>query len=79
MTDDEIEMPDGRLARLQYSITNLWDQFGNVDSIQLGIVINVGVGLLGLLLYALTDGWLAVAGIAWFVLNVFPVLRWVMQ
>jgi len=80
MTDDESDyagMPSGRLARLKYAIGNLWSGYGNVDSVGLGIVINVGLALVGVLAYAQFEGAIAIIGAIWAVLNLVPVVQWV--
>lgn len=79
MTDDDsdfADMPSGRRARLQYSISNLWDQFGNVDNVALGLTINIGLASLGLIAFVLGDGLVAWAGIAWAILNGYPLIQW---
>lgn len=87
MTDDEnpyADRPDGKVAQVRYSIANLWSEFGNVDNIQLGIVINVGLGLLGLpvVWFGLnampgTAGLVvAFIGAVWAIVNILPVVQW---
>jgi hypothetical protein len=72
-------MPSGKVARLKYSINNLWDEWGNVDSIGLGIVINLGLAAIGVLGYVWLSGILAYVAAVWAILNVLPVLQWVLR
>jgi Zn-dependent protease len=80
MTKDESDfagMPSGRIARLKYAVGNLWSDYGNVDSVGLGIVINVGLALLGVLVYTQFTGVIAIIGAVWAVFNLVPVAQWV--
>jgi len=81
MSDDEsdfAEMPSGKVARLKYSINNLWEDFGNVDSIGLGIVINLGLAAIGVIGYVWLSGLVAYVALVWAILNVLPILQWVL-
>jgi len=81
MTDDEnpyADRPDGKLNQLQYSISNLWDEFGNVDSVGVGLVVNLGLALIGVVIYWQTTGLVAVAGAIWAILNLLGIIKWVL-
>lgn len=81
MTNDDNpyrDAPDGKLARLRYSISTLWEGFGNVDSVGLGIVINCGLAALGVVVFVATSGLLSYAGAVWAILNIAPVVQWVL-
>lgn len=79
MTEDNLEpIPDDRLGRLRYSITNLWDMWGRIDSVALGLAINVALALVGVVVYLTTSGWLAFAGAVWAMLNFLGPLKWVL-
>jgi len=75
----EFDVPDGKLDKLTYSITNLWDEIGRTDNILFGLVVNVGLALLGVAIYVGTSGILSFLGAAWAMLNALGILRWVMQ
>lgn len=82
MTDQDSDfqdMPTGRTARLKYSISNLWDQWGNVDNEWLGAVINVGLAMFGVVAFVFGSGLVSWAGAAWAVLNLVPVIQWVLR
>jgi len=81
MSDDNdfSDIPTGKTARLRYSINNLWDQWGNVDNERLGLVINLGLASFGVLAWVAFSGLLAWAGVAWAVLNIVPVIQWVLR
>jgi len=81
MSDDDTEYytPESRTDRIKYSVTTLWDDFGRTDSAQLGLVINTGLALLGVIVYILTSGLVSYAGIAWAILNIYPVFQWVIS
>lgn len=70
-------MPSGRLARLKYSISNLWDDFGHVDNLAVGVMINLALVLSGVAIAIGTDGWVSMLGVAWAVLNAYPLVQWV--
>jgi len=74
MTDDN-SIPDGKLNKLTYSITNLWEDFGRTDSLLLGTVVNVALGALGLAVYIAADGLVAFAGAVWAILCGLAILR----
>jgi hypothetical protein len=80
MTQEESDyagMPSGRIARIKYSISNLWDSFGRTDSVGLGVVINLGMVALGIIVYMATTGLLQYAGVVWAIFNAYPLLKWV--
>lgn len=80
MSDDEnpyADVPTGRIARLKHSVTHLLGEFGSADNVQLGIVINVGLALPGLAVFLATSGILSWIGAVWFLLNILPVVQWV--
>lgn len=72
-------MPSGKVAQLRYSISNLWDDFGHTDSVSLGVVINLGMVLLGVLVAFATDGWLSYLGAFWALFNSYPFVQWVLN
>jgi hypothetical protein len=76
--DDEAGRPSvTSWAGLRYSIQSLWSDFGNTDSVGLGLVINLGLAAVGVLIYASTSGWLQFAGAVWAILNVLGIVKWV--
>jgi hypothetical protein len=83
MTSEETEDVDvdtpslTSVAGLRYSIQNLWSDFGNTDSVSLGLVINLGLAAIGVLIYAFGSGWVAFVGAVWAILNVLGIVKWV--
>lgn len=58
-------------------IRYLIDEFGRTDSIQRGLLVNLGMATLGLLGIILTSGYLRIGSAIWIVINLYPVARWV--
>jgi len=82
MGDDEsdfADMPSGKVARLKYSINNLWGEWGNVDSIGLGIVINLGLAAFGFIGYAFLSGIPSYVALVWGIVNILPIIQWVLR
>lgn len=80
MTDDsKLELPDGKLTRLKYSITNLWDDLGRTDSAAFGFLVNGGLALIGGVVALFTTGWIQFIAVAWAILNLIPIFKWVLQ
>jgi len=86
MSDDKIDLDNQGLSDLKFSIRTLWDKVGSTDSIGLGIVINVGLGLLGLpfvwiglnQMAGIAGLVVAFIGAVWALLNIMPVIQWVL-
>lgn len=74
MSDDEA-IPTGKLAQLKYSVSNLWDEFGNVDNLVTGTLINLAIGLPGLAGWLMIDHWLSVVGLLWFLMHVVAIVH----
>jgi len=74
MTND---IPNGTLAKLRYSITNLWDEYGNEESIPVALFINLLFTAVGVGIYLWFDGLVAFAGAVWAILHVLAILKWV--
>lgn len=70
--------PNG-LEQIRFVVGNLWEDFGSTSSALFGLAINVALGSLGVLVYALADGVLAFAGIVWALIHVFAIVSWVMS
>jgi hypothetical protein len=68
-------MPTGRIARIKYSIHNLWDSFGRTDSLGLGVVINLSMIALGIIVYVLSSGLLSYVGAVWAIFNSYPFIK----
>lgn len=62
---------------LRLSITNLWDMFGNTESILIGLLINLSLAATGVAIALLFDGVVAFLGGVWAILNVIGVVKWV--
>lgn len=80
MTENEsdyADAPDGKLNQLKYSVTNLWDELGNTDTIGLGFIVNGSMILLGLVVFLATDGLVSYAGAVWAIFNSYPIIQWV--
>lgn len=76
--DDEAGRPSvTSWGGLRYSVQNLWSDFGNTDSVGLGLVINLGLAAVGVLIYAFGSGWVAFVGAVWAILNVLGIVKWV--
>jgi len=74
---DYADMPSGKVARIKYSISNLWDSFGRTDSVGLGVVINLSMIALGVVVYMSTSGIPSYAGAVWAIFNCYPFAKWV--
>jgi len=70
-------MPSGRIARVKYSIGNLWDSFGRTDSIGLGVIINLSMIALGVIVFYTTSDLVSYAGAVWALFNSYPFVKWV--
>jgi len=78
MTENESDysgMPTGRIARIKYSISNLWDSFGRTDSLGLGVIINLSMIALGIIVYVLSSGLLSYVGAVWAIFNSYPFIK----
>jgi diacylglycerol kinase len=75
--ESAVEVPNGMLAKFRYSITNLWDRFGQQDQIGIALAVNMLLTVFGILVYIWTDGILAFIGAVWGVLHVLAIIKWV--
>lgn len=73
MSDSPI--PDGKLNTLTYAIRNLWEDFGQSDSLLLATAVNVALGALGLAVYLVVDGVVAFVGAVWAILHALAIIR----
>lgn len=81
MSDDTspTTIPTSKRERLVYSITNLVDDFGQTTNPLVGVAVNVGLALPGLVgAYAL-DGWMAGVALTWAIINLAGILKWVIE
>jgi len=76
--DEEYDMPTGRVAQLQYSISNLIEDFGQTDSIGLGLVINLFMVAMGIVIWAAFSGLVAFAGAVFAILHILAIVKWVL-
>jgi len=72
---DEDSIPTESTARLKYSITNLWDEFANVDNLVTGTLLNVAIGLPGLAGWLIVDHWIGLLGLGWFLIHVSAIVQ----
>jgi len=82
MTDDEnpySDAPSGKLNRLKYAISTLWNDFGRADHMIVGLAVNVALSLVGVAVFILTSGVLSYAGAVWAIINILPVVQWVLR
>jgi hypothetical protein len=80
MTENEsdyADAPDGKFNQLKYSVTNLWDEFGNTDSLGFAFVVNTAMILLGVVVFLTFDGLVSYAGAVWAIFNSYPIIQWV--
>lgn len=77
--DSDISVPDSRIDRIKYSITNLWDTLGRTDKPLLGLVINLGVALICGVVWFYTSGIVAFGSAVIAILSVLAVIRWVVS
>lgn len=68
-----------RLNNLTLSISNLWDEFGRVDSPLLGAALNTLFIIAGVLAYEMIGGLIGAAGIVLAILSAIAILLWVMR
>jgi len=76
--DEEYDMPTGRVAQLQYSISNLIEDFGQTDSIGLGLVINLVMVGLGIVVWAAFSGLVAFVGAVFAIVHILAIVKWVL-
>lgn len=76
--NDKWDIPTGRFAQLQLSISNLWDEFGQTESIGLALVINLGLAALGMIGYVALSGIPSYIAGVWAVLNLLGIVKWVL-
>jgi len=80
MSDDsDFDVPTRKRDRLTQSISNLWAEFGTVDSVSLGLVVNLGLALIGVVIWWQTTGLVAFAGAVWAILNLAGIIKWVLK
>lgn len=81
MTDDDNGFEHDPTSRsgLKYAISNLIHQFGTLDNISLAIIINVFFFSVGVVLFYILSGWLSFVAGVWAILNILPVIQWVLQ
>jgi len=82
MTGDDSpfeDAPTDKLGRLRYSISTLWDDFGRADHMIVGLAVNVALSLVGVAVFVLTSGVLSYAGAVWAIINILPVVQWVLR
>lgn len=78
MVDDELGYdPTTTTGKLRFIIGNLWSNVGQT-SIGIGILINTSLCLVGLVAFWLTTGWLSYVALVWAILNILPVIQWVL-
>lgn len=78
MSDDELDLDNQGLSDLKFSIQTLWERFGNVDSMVVGTIINLLLASLGILVFVATTGWLSYLGVVWAIMNLLPIVQWVL-
>ncbi len=64
---------------LTLSISNLLDEFGSTESPLVALLINGGLAASGAAVAIATDGWVAYLGIVWALINLFGIIKWVIQ
>jgi len=67
------------LSELKTSLRTLWHEFGQTDSLTLGIIINTSMVAIGVAGVLLLDGLLQFIACAWLVLNLYPLVEWVVR
>lgn len=67
-----------RLNDLQLSLSNLFEDFGSATP-GLATVINLGFAAFGGLVYWLTTGVIAYAGLVLAIMSILAILKWVVQ
>jgi hypothetical protein len=77
--DHEIDVdPTGRTG-LESSVSYLTERFGRTDSIPLGLTINTGTALIGVVGWYFTTGLVAALALGWAVLNLLAIVAWVID
>lgn len=64
---------------LRLSVLNLWDEFGKADDPRVGVVVNCLAAAAGVALWSVSTGWVSYVGVVWALLNIFPVVEWVIR
>jgi hypothetical protein len=70
------DTPNGTLAKLRYAITNLWNDYGQADSIPVALIINILLTAVGVGIVVWFDGLIELAGASWATLHVLAILKW---
>lgn len=65
----------GPFGRLRHSVGNLFDEFGSVDSLLVGTILNAAIAVPGVLAWYAFDGVPAVLGAAWAILHLIFIAR----
>lgn len=73
----EASIPSGKRAQLEQSIHNLVEWHGRTDSMLFGLLVNLGLALVGVIVYLYADGVVAYAGAVWSLVNLFGIIKWV--
>lgn len=77
--DLDPDVPATGSSGLQRSLSNLISQFGQTDSVAFGLTVNTGTALIGLVVWYYTSGVVAALALAWAVLNLLAIVRWVIE
>jgi hypothetical protein len=75
--ESAVEVPNSTLAKLKFSITNLWDEYGNTGSLVGDLFIQLLTAASGITIYLLFDGYVGFAGVVLAILPLLAILKWV--
>ena len=79
MSGDESDPPRmTSVAGLRYSLGTLFERFGTADNPAIGILINGSLALVGIALAIVTSGLVQWAAGVWALVNLMPIVQWVM-
>lgn len=62
---------------LRMPVENLIEEFGKVDNILVGLLVNLSLAATGVAIVLLFDGVIAYLGAAWAIINLIGIVSWV--
>lgn len=67
------------LEQIKQSVQGNLSHYREASSVYHDLAINVALGLVGVVVYVYFTGWVSWIGAVWAILNLLPVVTWVMQ
>lgn len=67
-----------KLEQVRYSVSNLFDSFGEA-SVGVGLLVSIGLAAPGLFVWLQFDGVVAIVGLLWAIINLLGPVKWVIE